>query len=173
MPAADGCHKGGLASLLRIRDAKHRILGIKGQNVMMAPFLVGRPFSLCTIHQLYRLDSCGNSSNRSSCLVLCCLRLTVITILWASHVCNSETRPSQENIFNLLTWNFSEVSTILSLVVSQPSLVLIFHLQVSLSPSLQWRTSAFLFRHQSIPSLRCDRSMLVITVTRAYSLRIR
>ena len=38
-------------------------------------------------------------------------------------------------------------------------------------PSLLWRAYAFLFRSQDIPSLHCGHSMLVITVTRAYSLR--
>jgi len=38
-------------------------------------------------------------------------------------------------------------------------------------PSLQWRSYAFLFRSQDILSPHCDHSMLVITVTRAYSLR--
>ena len=56
--------------------------------------------------------------------------------------------------------------------MSQPSSVVIFHLQVSLSPSPRSATSAFLLRNQNIPSLRCNPSMLVVTVSHAYSLRI-
>jgi len=47
-------------------------------------------------------------------------------VLWATHAYNSETRTSSENVFNLLTWNFSEVC-ILSHCVPTSFELSIFH----------------------------------------------
>jgi hypothetical protein len=104
---------------LHIRDAKHRIPNIKGQNGAIScwPSVV----TLLYHHPLRGFiasgTSCGNSSKSSSCLALCWLGLRITAVAMvprASHVCNSDTRPSQETFFNLLISNFSEVSILSS-----------------------------------------------------------